>query len=177
MRITILVFKNVLISAGKILTNLPPPVRMKSLIASGLVLVAGLNSLAVATESSSTAVSTGTPNIATTLEDVVYNNNADDAVNPLQMGSMATFDSPRHRQEKAHLMKRMSRKHGTWNTVHPRYRLLEALYGFSKYRERNLAELNRWRSMYSNVSKAQKKVCFTTRSKTYIHDGRRWRKQ
>jgi hypothetical protein len=151
---------------------------MKSLIASGLVLVAGLSSLAGATEISSTAVSTGTPHIATTSKDVVYNSNADDtAQNPLQMGSMATIDSPRHRHEKAHLMKRMSRKHGTWNTVHPRYRLLEALYGFSKYRERNLAELNRWRSMYSNVSKAQKKVCFTTRSNTHIHDGRRWRKQ
>ena len=74
-------------------------------------------------------------------------------------------------------MKRMSRKHGTWNTMHPRYRLLEALYGFTKYRERNMAELSKWRSQYNNVSKAQKKVCFITCRKTYIHDGRRWRKQ
>lgn len=55
-------------------------------------------------------------------------------------------------------MQRMSRKTGKWNTSHPRYRLLEALFGFTKYRERNIAELDRWRSMYSNVKKVQKKV-------------------
>lgn len=58
-------------------------------------------------------------------------------------------------------MKRMDRKHGKWGPTHPRYRLLEALFGFSKYRERNLAELNRWRSLYKNVSKKQKQVRLT----------------
>ena len=151
---------------------------MKSLIASGLLLVAGFSSLAGATEISSTAASTATPNIASTLDDVIYDSNADNtAQNLLHMGSMAAVESPRHRQEKAHLMKRMSRKHGTWNTVHPRYRLLEALYGFSKYRERNMAELNRWRSLYSNVGKEQKKVCSIVGFKMYTHDDRCWRKQ
>lgn len=80
--------------------------------------------------------------------------------NPLNIGSMSTerFDSPRHRQEKAHLMKRMSRSHGKWTTSHPRHRLLEALRGFSKYREVNMAELDRWRNLYKNVGKKQKKV-------------------
>ncbi|KAF1925979.1 N2227-domain-containing protein [Didymella exigua CBS 183.55] len=64
---------------------------------------------------------------------------------------MATGEPLRHRREKAHLMKRMSRKHGTWNTAHPRYRLLEALYGFAKYRERNMAELDRWRARYGKM--------------------------
>ncbi|KAF2624475.1 N2227-domain-containing protein [Macroventuria anomochaeta] len=71
---------------------------------------------------------------------------------------MPPGESPRHRQEKAHLLKRMDRKTGKWGTIHPRYRLLEALYGFTKYRERNMAELDRWRSMYGNVVKAQKKT-------------------
>jgi hypothetical protein len=135
---------------------------MKSLVTLTLVLSAGFSSLAAATDVSSTATPTPfspTARIAAR-EDIEYHGNANNAAqDPLQMRSMASGDSPRHRHEKAHLMKRMSRKHGTWNTMHPRYRLLEALYGFSKYRERNMAELERWRGMYGNVGKAQKKVC------------------
>lgn len=153
---------------------------MKSLITSGLLLSAGLIALAGATEVSNTttpisaaATTTSPYNI-----DAVYNNNAGVvARDPLQMGSMAPSESPRHRQEKAHLMKRMSRKHGTWNTMHPRYRLLEALYGFTKYRERNMAELSKWRSQYNNVSKAQKKVRCSTTPKRRTDESRRWRKQ
>jgi hypothetical protein len=83
------------------------------------------------------------------------------AQNPLQMGGMLSGggkDSPRHRQEKAHLTKRMDRKSGKWGTSHPRYRLLEALWGYSRYRERNMAELERWRTLYKSVSKKQKEV-------------------
>ncbi|OAL44678.1 N2227-domain-containing protein [Pyrenochaeta sp. DS3sAY3a] len=83
------------------------------------------------------------------------------AQDPLAMGSMPSNDlqdSPRHRQEKAHLMKRMDSKHGKWSSTHPRYRLLEALFGFTKYRERNMAELDRWRKLYKNVGKKQKKT-------------------
>ena len=149
---------------------------MRSLIASGLLLLASISSLAGATENSGRAAST--PNILTTTARATYNINANDAAQyPLQMGSMAPSKSPRHRQEKALLMKRMSCKHGTWNTVHPRYRLLEALYGFTKYRERQLAELNRWRSMYSNVGKTQKKVRVLAGPKMDTDNGRPWRKQ
>jgi hypothetical protein len=63
------------------------------------------------------------------------------------------------------LMKRMDRKHGKWGTIHPRHRLLEALFGFTKYREtsmaelqRCMAELQRWRDQYKNVGKKQRKV-------------------
>jgi len=83
------------------------------------------------------------------------------AQNPMQMGAMPASSadgSPRHRQEKAHLMKRMSRKHGSWGTSHPRYRLFEALWGFSRCRDRNVAELEKWRRLYRNVGKKQKKV-------------------
>lgn len=134
---------------------------MKSLVTLTLFLLAGFSSLAAATDVSSTAAPTPavTPDNIAAENNIAYNGNTNnDAQDPLQMGSMPPSESPRHRQEKVHLMKRMDRKHGKWNTVHPRYRLLEALYGFTKYRERNLAELDRWRSMYSNVGKSQKKV-------------------
>lgn len=86
---------------------------------------------------------------------------AQSAQDPLHMAAMTQMHahaSPRHRQEKAHLLKRMDRKTGTWGTSHPRYRLLEAIFAFSKYRERNLAELDRWRKLYTNVAKTQKQV-------------------
>jgi hypothetical protein len=94
--------------------------------------------------------------------DAIYAQNALDYVqNPLQMGAMApsaTEDFTRHRQEKERLMKRMDRKQGNWGTSHPRYRLMEALLGFSKYRVRSEAELDRWRDLYKNVRKKQKRV-------------------
>jgi hypothetical protein len=88
------------------------------------------------------------------------------AQDPMQMGSMPPMESPRQRQEKAHLMKRMDRKSGKWTSTHPRYRLLDALYSFSRYRERNLAELKRWRDMYSNVRSKQRQVSNRTRPNT-----------
>jgi hypothetical protein len=66
--------------------------------------------------------------------------------------------SPRDRLEKVHLMKRMGRNQGKWSSSHPRYRLLDALHGFVKYRERNMADVDRWRKMYKSVSKKQKHV-------------------
>lgn len=142
-----------------------------------LVFSAGLSSLAATTTMASSAP-TVTPDISTNLDAVNYSSNADNVPqSPLQMDSMAPSESPRHGQEKAHLMKRLSRKHGTWNAMHPRYRLLEGLYGFSKYRERNMAELRKWRSQYNSVSKAQKKVLYRTFSQDYINESRRWRKQ
>ncbi|KAI8270398.1 Carnosine N-methyltransferase [Colletotrichum sp. SAR11_239] len=66
--------------------------------------------------------------------------------------------SPRHEQEKKNLMKRLSKSHGKWDTNHPRHRLMEALFGFSRYKVRQMAELNRWKDLYTHVSKAQKKV-------------------
>ena len=80
------------------------------------------------------------------------------AQDPMQIGSMPPTELPRQRREKAHLMKRMDRKNGKWNSSHPRYRLLEVLYSFSRYRERNLAELKRWKDMYGNVKSKQKQV-------------------
>ncbi|KAF6823976.1 methyltransferase domain-containing protein [Colletotrichum plurivorum] len=70
--------------------------------------------------------------------------------------------SPRHEQEKKNLLKRMSKSHGKWDTNHPRSRLLDALFGYSRYKPRHMAELDRWRGLYKHVSKAQKKVLENT---------------
>jgi hypothetical protein len=93
--------------------------------------------------------------------DISMINDAFIAQDPLSMGAMPSNGarhSPRHRQEKAHLLKRMARKSGKWGTSHPRYRLLEALWGYSRYKKRNMAELDRWRNLYKRVGKKQKQV-------------------
>ncbi|PVH99352.1 N2227-domain-containing protein [Periconia macrospinosa] len=66
--------------------------------------------------------------------------------------------SPRHRIEKAHLLKRLDRKKGKWGPKHPRHRLLEALFAFSKYRERSVAEVEKWRKGYKRLSKGDRKI-------------------
>ncbi|KAF4840863.1 Carnosine N-methyltransferase [Colletotrichum siamense] len=66
--------------------------------------------------------------------------------------------SQRHEQERRNLMKRMSKSHGKWDTNHPRHRLMEALFGFSRYKARQMAELNRWKDLYTHVPKTQKRV-------------------
>ncbi|KAF2825472.1 N2227-domain-containing protein [Ophiobolus disseminans] len=94
--------------------------------------------------------------------DATYAQDAlNEAQDPLQMGAMLSSgmeDFTRYRQEKVHLLKRMNQKQGNWGTSHPRYRLMEALFGFTKYRERSMAELDRWRGLYKNVGKKQKRT-------------------
>jgi hypothetical protein len=105
---------------------------------------------------------TPSPDSIKTIEPILGQNVRDSVQNPMQMGAMAIIDIPvdwdRHQKEEAHLMKRMNRKNGKWNSSHPRYRLLEALFSYSKYRDTNMAELDRWRSLYRNVGKKQKKA-------------------
>jgi carnosine N-methyltransferase len=127
--------------------------------------------LLFASLSSVTLVRTGTPtresqapaiDLAPDVDRVETDiHNAELAQDPLLMGIMQSSDgdeSSRHRQEKAHLLKRMDKNSGKWRTSHPRYRLLEALWAYTRYRERHMAELDRWRSLYKSVSKKQKKV-------------------
>jgi hypothetical protein len=114
--------------------------------------------VAIAADSSQT---TTPEEIVQTVEPTFTQDVLDSVQNPMQMGAMPpkeVYDSPRHRQEKAHLMKRMDRKHGKWGSSHPRFRLLEALFSYSKYRDSNMAELDRWRGLYKNVGKQQKKA-------------------
>jgi hypothetical protein len=129
---------------------------MKFLLPLGLL--AGTWAIAAAPEEPHTTSTSGNAPTA----EPRYVQDVFDMQDPLQMGAMPVMDvahSPRHRQEKAHLMKRMDRKHGKWGTMHPRHRLLESLFGFTKYRETTMAELQRWRDLYKSVGKKQKKVC------------------
>jgi hypothetical protein len=114
----------------------------------------------IAADSSQAATS---EEIAHTIAPISAHELLDSIRNPLQMGAMPSrdiSDSSRHRQEEAHLVKRMDRKNGKWNLSHPRYRLLEALFSYSKYRDSNIAELDRWRNLYKNVGKQQKNVSY-----------------
>ncbi|KAM0330625.1 hypothetical protein ACHAQA_003574 [Verticillium albo-atrum] len=70
----------------------------------------------------------------------------------------AAKPSARHEAEHKALLTRMSKSHGKWDTTHPRARLLDALHGYARYRERQTSELDRWRRMYKNTSSSQKKI-------------------
>lgn len=67
-------------------------------------------------------------------------------------------NTPAHVEAKKKLDKSMARGWGNWNVHHPRHRLLDALYGYSRYYERQKAELDRLEGLYKHVSKAQKSV-------------------
>lgn len=66
--------------------------------------------------------------------------------------------TPRHVHEKTNLLDRLRRDKGSWSSNHPRHRLLDALYGFTKYQQRHKEELERLKGLYSKVTKQQHKV-------------------
>lgn len=71
--------------------------------------------------------------------------------------------TPRHVEAKKNLAKVMARDSGAWSSHHSRHRLLDALYGYSKYYERQKIELDRFKGLYKSVTKAQKSVSLSTR--------------
>lgn len=79
-------------------------------------------------------------------------------LDPLQYASMPAPLSARHNDEHASLQSRICKRHGTWGSSHPRFRLLDALWGYLSYEDRNKAELDRWRDLYKNVGKKQSEV-------------------
>jgi len=128
-----------------------------------LLFLAGLSSVALSNAGTPSGESQAhaTSNIPSADEVHIAMDDAQAAQDPLMMGAMPPSDngaSPRHRREKLQLLKRMDKKSGRWGTSHPRYRLLEALWAYTRYRERHMAELDRWRGLYKSVSKKQKKV-------------------
>lgn len=72
--------------------------------------------------------------------------------------SLGRPETEQHLRAREGLLQRMSRKHGTYNEQHPRYRLFEALRGYSAYAQTHQAELNRLKGLYRHVSKKQKAV-------------------
>ena len=61
-------------------------------------------------------------------------------------------------KEKASLHHRLQRSVRKWDSSHPRHRLLSALYGYSRYREKNLENVNRWRDFFKRIPKKQRSV-------------------
>ncbi|KAL8403874.1 hypothetical protein RB594_008936 [Gaeumannomyces avenae] len=77
----------------------------------------------------------------------------------LDAGHDTQNSSARHAEEKTRLLRRLDKTHGeTWDTTHPRARLLDALHAYSRYGERTRAELARWRALYGNVPAQQRLV-------------------
>ncbi|KAF2261478.1 N2227-domain-containing protein [Lojkania enalia] len=64
----------------------------------------------------------------------------------------------RQQDEKKNLLKRLDRWRGLWDSSHPRYRLLTALYGYRKHCDANIKEGNRWRDLYKHVPDRQKEL-------------------
>ena len=70
----------------------------------------------------------------------------------------------RRAEEKRQLLQRLVRKKSCTDQNHPRARLLTALHGFSRYEERNKADLQRWKTNYGHVPKHQKKASCSWRA-------------
>ena len=66
--------------------------------------------------------------------------------------------TPGHLEAKSKLLDNLRKDQGTWNTNHPRHRVLDALHGFSRYHERQKVELDRIKGLYKQVSKPQRLV-------------------
>lgn len=65
----------------------------------------------------------------------------------------------RREEEKHRLLQRLVRRKGCTDKNHPRARLLTTLHGFSRYKDRNKADLQRWRENYGHMPKHHRKVC------------------
>lgn len=64
----------------------------------------------------------------------------------------------RHLEEKERLLDRLAKSHGSFDVHHPRWRLLQTLWSFAKYRDFSKSEVQRWRDLYESTSKQQKEV-------------------
>ncbi|KAJ4156115.1 hypothetical protein LMH87_001328 [Akanthomyces muscarius] len=82
---------------------------------------------------------------------------SEDAIDLLESFKRAQepIKGSRHEAEKERLLQTMQRDH-SWSSTHPRHRLLDALFGFQSYYERQQAELERFRGLYKHVSKKHK---------------------
>ncbi|KAK1144144.1 hypothetical protein N8T08_005806 [Aspergillus melleus] len=73
-----------------------------------------------------------------------------------------TAPSLRHDEENVRLQGRLERSRGKWDSSHPRHRLLTALHGYTRYKERHLVETKKWRDLYKNISKKQRSLVEST---------------
>ncbi|TGJ65954.1 hypothetical protein EYR41_009888 [Orbilia oligospora] len=88
----------------------------------------------------------------------------------VQVDELNSTNTPRAKDEKRRLLKELSRAHGKWGDQHPRKKLLDALFSYSRYFERNIPDVNRWRQLYSHVSSKHKRLLDRTVSYTKKFD-------
>ncbi|KAK6508706.1 hypothetical protein TWF506_010784 [Arthrobotrys conoides] len=88
----------------------------------------------------------------------------------VQVDELNSTNTPRAQDEKRRLLKELSRGHGKWGDQHPRKKLLDALFSYSRYFERNVPDVNRWRQLYNHVSSKHKRLLDRTISYTKKFD-------
>jgi hypothetical protein len=91
-------------------------------------------------------------------DQIQLNPGLDQTLDHIVYGSFVEPNSPRHVAEKKRLMQSFVREEGGWTVNHPRYRLLQALHGFVRHKDRYLVQLKGWKEQYDKVPDAQKKV-------------------
>ncbi|KAM3446915.1 hypothetical protein MY3296_009221 [Beauveria thailandica] len=82
---------------------------------------------------------------------------SEDAIDMLESFRRAQepIKGSRHESEKERLLQSL-RRDRNWSSTHPRHRLLDALFGFQSYYERQQVELERFRGLYKHLSKKHK---------------------
>lgn len=86
----------------------------------------------------------------------------DDALAQIVAGGQVSPEL-RRQMEKRRLFDSLDPNAGTWSMNHPRHRLLDALLAYQKYYERGVVDINRHRSLFKGVTRAQKSVCLRTK--------------
>ncbi|RVD86144.1 uncharacterized protein DFL_004434 [Arthrobotrys flagrans] len=84
----------------------------------------------------------------------------------VQVDELNPTNTPRARDEKRRLLKELSRGHGKWGDQHPRKKLLDALFSYGRYFERNKPDVDRWSQLYNHVSSKHKRLLDRTISYT-----------
>lgn len=64
----------------------------------------------------------------------------------------------RYEDEHGRLLDRVGRNSAQWDNKHPRWKLLEALHGFDRYKDITVAEIDRFEGLYKHVPRNHKKV-------------------
>jgi hypothetical protein len=91
-------------------------------------------------------------------EQIQLNPGLDQTLDHVVYSSFVEPNSARHVAEKKRLLQMFVREEGGWTTNHPRYRLLQALHGFVRHKERYQTQLQGWQEEYDKLPDVQKKV-------------------
>jgi hypothetical protein len=94
-------------------------------------------------------------------EQIQLNPGLDQTLDHVVYSSYVEPNSARHVAEKERLMRSFVRDKNGWTTNHPRYRVLQALHGFVRHKERYQNQLEGWQEEYNNLPDAQRKVSRT----------------